>query len=47
VTDRFPGESAEHRAARDRLLGAGWRWQVLDAAPEGPGTDWSPRREYD
>jgi predicted dithiol-disulfide oxidoreductase (DUF899 family) len=48
----FPGESAEYRAARDRLLEHEAEmmnvfWNLFDYTPEGRGTDWYPDLSYD
>ncbi|MHB2020084.1 MAG: hypothetical protein ACYCW6_24365 [Candidatus Xenobia bacterium] len=51
---KFPNESAEYRAARDKLLEGQARhvdllwplWNVLDLTPEGRGKSWYPALEY-
>jgi predicted dithiol-disulfide oxidoreductase (DUF899 family) len=44
MTATFAGESAEYRAARNRLLEP--LWNVFDPTPEGRPSDWHEQLSY-
>ena len=44
----FPGESAEYRAARDRLLEQKIEplWNLFDLTPDGRSSNWDEQLRY-